>query len=73
MVDPNKIIDVVSQIQVEKESSSEIKAQLKKWQSTVAAVRGISMSVAALDPHKVAPIICASVFFGIDVCTLSLL
>ena len=59
--------DFLSQFQPASKSSKQIAARLKRWQPTLAAVRGIGRSVAALDPHKIAPIICASVFFSIDV------
>lgn len=41
--------------------------RLKRWLPSLAAVRGITMAISALDPHKIAPIICASIFFSIDV------
>ena len=59
--------DILSLFQPASESSKQIIARSKRWQPTLAALRGIGMSVAALDPHKIAPIICASVFFSIDV------
>lgn len=57
----------LAQLQPASTSSKQIVARLKRWQSTLGAVRGIVMSVAAHDPHKILPIICASAFFGIDV------
>lgn len=41
--------------------------RLKRWLPSLAAVRGITMAISALDPHKIAPIICASIFFSLDV------
>ena len=64
---PIERIDALSGFQPASASSNQIPARLKRWQSTLAAFRGISMSLAALDPHKIAPIICASAFFSIDV------
>ena len=60
-------IGFLSQFQPASKSSKQIKARVKRLQPTLAAVRGIGMSIAAIDPHKIAPIICASVFFSIDV------
>ena len=39
----------------------------KQYLPSLIAVRGIAMTAAALDPHKIAPIVCACVFFSIDV------
>ena len=64
---PIQRADFLSLFQPASDSSKQTAARLKRWQPTLAAVRGIGMSVAALDPHKIAPIICASVFFSIDV------
>jgi hypothetical protein len=47
--------------------SREITARLKRWQAALLAVRGVVMPIAALDPHKIAPIVCASIFGTIDV------
>lgn len=49
------------------QTSKQTAARLKRWQPVMASVRGIAMTAAAADPHKIAPIVCASVFFGIDV------
>ena len=67
MKSPIQGADFLSQFQPESGSSNQIAGRLKRWQATLAAVRGIGMTVAAFDPHKIAPIICASVFFSIDV------
>ena len=48
----------------------EEKAVVQRWKQylpTLVAVRGIAMTAAALDPHQIAPIVCACVFFSIDV------
>lgn len=52
------------------QTSKQTAARLKRWQPVLASVRGIAMTAAAIDPHKIAPIVCASIFFGIDVNTL---
>lgn len=52
----------------------EEKAVVQRWKQylpSLAAARGIAMTAAALDPHKIAPIVCACVFFSIDVRALS--
>ena len=41
--------------------------RLKRYLPSLAAVRGVAMAAAAWDPHKIAPIVCACVFFSIDV------
>lgn len=41
--------------------------RLKQYLPSLVAVRGVAMTAAALDPHKIAPIVCACVFFSIDV------
>lgn len=48
-------------------SSKQTAARLKRWQPVLASVRGIAMAAAAFDHHKIAPIVCASVLFGLDV------
>ena len=67
---PIERVNALSRFQPASNSSKHITARVKRWQSTFTAIRGIGMSVAALDPHKIAPIICASVFFSIDVSKL---
>lgn len=47
--------------------SKEVVTRLKRWQGTLASFRGIAMPLAALDPNKIAPIVCASIFGSIDV------
>ena len=42
-------------------------ARLKRWQPMFNSLRGIAMAGAAFDPHKIAPIVCASIFGGLDV------
>ncbi|KAI4940386.1 hypothetical protein J4E86_011020 [Alternaria arbusti] len=41
--------------------SNEIVRRAKRWLPTVASVRSVVMPIAALDPHKIAPICCAIV------------
>ena len=50
-----------------KATSKQTVARIKRWLPVLSAVRGIAMTAAAADPHKIAPIVCASVFFAIDV------
>ena len=64
---PIERTDALSRFQPADTSSKQITARLKRWQLTLGAIRGIVMSVAALDPHKIAPMICAAAFFSIDV------
>lgn len=52
-----------------KEISSEKRTRLKRWQNPLASARGIAMTAANFDPNKIAPIVCASVLFGVDVRT----
>jgi hypothetical protein len=42
--------------------------RIKRYLPSLAAVRSVAMPITALDPHKVAPIICASVLFAAEVC-----
>lgn len=42
-------------------------ARLKRWQPVLSSLRGIAMAAAAFDPHKIAPIVCATIFGGLDV------
>lgn len=53
--------------QESEKTSKQTVARIKRWLPVLSAVRGIAMTAAALDPHKIAPIVCASVFFSIDV------
>lgn len=62
--------DALFRLQPAKESSNEIVARMKRWQPALASARGIAMAAANFDPHKVAPIVCASVLFGINVSKL---
>lgn len=52
----------------------EEKAIVQRWKQylpSLAAIRGIAMRAAVFEPHGVAPIVCACVFFSIDVRALS--
>ncbi|MCJ1470251.1 hypothetical protein MMC07_008896 [Pseudocyphellaria aurata] len=42
-------------------------ARLKRWQPVLSSLRGIAMGAAAFDPHKIAPIVCATIFGGLDI------
>jgi hypothetical protein len=46
----------------ENPQSHEAVLRVKRWLPSVAAVKGVVMPIAALDPHKIAPIVCAAVF-----------
>ena len=73
---PGSGVEALFHLQPAKKSSSEMAARWKRWQPALASARGIVMAAAKFDPHKVAPIVCASVLFGIDVskiCCLLLL
>ena len=67
---PGSAVDALFHLQPADKTSSEIAARWKRWQPALASARGIVMAAANLNPHKVAPIVCASVFFGIDVSIL---
>ena len=67
---PDSGIDTLFHLQPANKSSSEMAARWKRWQPALASARGIVMAAANFDPHKVAPIVCASVLFGIDVSIL---
>lgn len=54
-------------IDMTRPESKAIVQRCKQYLPSLAAIRGIVMTAAALDPHKVAPIVCASIFFSIDV------
>jgi len=68
--EPN--INHLTLFQPAENTPAQVKARLKRWIPVLASVRGIVMPIAALDPHKVAPIICASIFFGIEVSIISM-
>jgi hypothetical protein len=63
--------NTLSKLQPPSKFSKEIGARVKRWQPILAAVRGIGINVAALDSHKIVPIICASIFFNIDISNFS--
>ncbi|KAI9689730.1 MAG: hypothetical protein M1822_009612 [Bathelium mastoideum] len=48
-------------------SSKQTVARLKRWRPVLADVRGIAMTTSAVDPHNIAPIVCASLLFGLDI------
>ncbi|KAI0180788.1 hypothetical protein GGR52DRAFT_521662 [Hypoxylon sp. FL1284] len=62
-----KRVDELLHFKPSANSSHQTTARLKRWLPSLAAVRGIAMSVAALDPNKIAPVVCASIFFSIDI------
>lgn len=55
------------ELKEETPESRAIVQRAKQYLPSLASVRGIAMTAAALDPHKIAPIVCASVFFTIEV------
>ena len=67
-VDPNHRLEwnVPKRI-ADNPESSEIIQRMKRLLPSLAALRGIVMAAAAIDPFKLAPVICASVLFTIDV------
>lgn len=44
-------------------------SRLKRWQPALTSARGAIMAVAAIDPNKLAPVICGTTLFVIDVST----
>jgi hypothetical protein len=48
-------------------TSADVKSQLRRWLPILDALRSIALTAAAGDPHKIAPIVVASVFFSINV------
>ncbi|KAI9659856.1 MAG: hypothetical protein M1821_001208 [Bathelium mastoideum] len=59
--------DWLCKLRPAEESSKQTTARLKRWTPVLASVRGIAMTASAADPHKIAPIVCASLFFGLDI------
>jgi hypothetical protein len=62
--------DELFKLDIGKPEEKAIVQRMKQYLPSLAAVRGIAMAAAAWDPHKVAPIVCACVFFSIDVRSL---
>ena len=56
----------------ERPESRAIVRRIRRYLPNLASFRGVAMAAAALDPHKVAPLVCASVFFAIEVRVASL-
>ncbi|KAI9695434.1 MAG: hypothetical protein M1820_008619 [Bogoriella megaspora] len=56
---------IPNKLQPKKESSAAVQ-RIKRYLPSLAAVKGVVMTAAALDPHKVAPIVCASIFFAVE-------
>jgi hypothetical protein len=67
--EPRSIQDMGKLLELKEETpeSRAIVQRAKQYLPSLASVRGIAMTAAALDPHKIAPIVCASVFFTIEV------
>ncbi|KAF2111266.1 hypothetical protein BDV96DRAFT_189746 [Lophiotrema nucula] len=57
----------LSQLQPEAQSSSKWRLRLKRCEPIINATRGIAVTLANTDPHKVAPLIVHSVFAGINI------
>ncbi|KAI4906472.1 hypothetical protein J4E90_010546 [Alternaria incomplexa] len=49
--------------------SNDIVRRAKRWLPTMASVRSVVMPIAALDPYKIAPIICAGFFAIAEIAT----
>ena len=60
-------LDELFRLDTAKPQEKAVVQRLKQCLPSLVAVRGIAMTAAALDPHKIAPIVCACVFFSIDV------
>ncbi|KAI1451725.1 hypothetical protein F4805DRAFT_74695 [Annulohypoxylon moriforme] len=48
-------------------TSREVSARIKRWLPVISGIRGLAMTFANLDPYKIAPLVCSSVFFAIDI------
>ena len=59
--------DWLTKLETADKTPKQIAARLKRWQPILNSVRGIAMAAAAFDPYKIAPIVCASIFGGLDV------
>ena len=62
-----KITDELFKLDTAKPEEKAVVQRWKQYLPSLVDVRGIAMTAAALDPHKIAPIFCACVFFSIDV------
>ncbi len=63
----NRNTDEFFRLDIAKPQEKAVVQRWKRYLPSFADVRGIAMTAAAWDPHKVAPIVCACVFFSIDV------
>ena len=61
------IFDKLPKSILKNSETNETVQRRKRFLPSLAALRGITMAAAALDPHKIAPILCASIFFSVDV------
>jgi hypothetical protein len=52
-------------------TSKEVVHRMRRWLPSLASVKSVVMPIAALDPHKIAPICCAVVFSTTEVKCLS--
>lgn len=65
--EPSNVIGALNDILGNEKSTGANRVRLRRYQATLTSARGMAMSFASLDPHKIAPIVVASVFFSIDV------
>jgi hypothetical protein len=52
----------------ERNNTPAIVQRIKTYLPCLGLLKGIAMTAAAFDPHKIAPIACAAVFFSVEVC-----
>ena len=65
-------LDELFRLDTAKPQEKAVVQRLKQYLPSLVAVRGIVMTAAALDPHKIAPIVCACAFLSIEVRALLL-
>ncbi|KAL8786151.1 MAG: hypothetical protein Q9195_008330 [Heterodermia aff. obscurata] len=59
--------EFLTEVQPETKPSGKWRLRLKRCEPILNAAKGFVMPLANLDPHKIAPIACASVFFGFNI------
>ena len=67
LMNKKDVVDFLSQVQPDVKSSSKWRLRLKRCEPILNATRGIAVTLAATDPHRVAPLIVHSVFAGINI------
>jgi hypothetical protein len=65
--DRGRAIGALYNILGKEQATGKYRARVRHYQTSLSSLRGIAMAVSNMDPYKLAPIICASVFFTIDV------